>query len=96
MSANPATVYTTLVAIGIVMSVILALLLVFSTNAFVILFALYVIAISIYNYVYLVRNPGQATDVNYNVNKFIALFNIALCGCVVILSIVFATIFVRR
>lgn len=86
------TVYAILVSIGIIMAVLLTLLLTFNITAFVILFSLYVIGISVYYYVYLVRNPGKKDDTNYNANKYISIYNMGLSGLVVLLTIIFAAV----
>lgn len=81
------SVYTILIALGFLLSIVLSLVLVFSENIFIVLIALYIIGTSIYTYVYFARNPSQKHDINYNVNKYITLFNISLSGFLLILMI---------
>lgn len=79
------SVYTILIALGFLLSIVLSLVLIFSENIFIVLIALYIIGTSIYTYVYLRRN--EKNDINYNVNKYISLFNISLSGFLLILMI---------
>ena len=87
---SESAVYATLASIVIIMSIVMTLLLIFSKTAFIITFALYLVGISIYSYVYFVRNPKN--DINHNVNKLISIFNIGLGGAVVLLAIIFPLI----
>ena len=88
---NDAVVYATLVGIVITLSIVLALLLVFSSQMFIIMFAIYLIGISIYYFVYLARNPPKSHDINYDVNKYISIYNMGVGGFVIILGIILAT-----
>lgn len=85
---SESAIYATLVSIVIILSITLALLMVFSLNAFVVLFALYIMGISIYTYVYFNKNQ-KTNDINYNISKLISIFNIGLGGAVVLLAIIF-------
>lgn len=89
---NNAPVYATIVSIAIIVSILLVLLLIFNMNAFIIAFALYIIGVSIYSYVYFVKNPPKNDDINYNVNKYISIFNFSLSGFIIIMAIAFMSI----
>lgn len=86
---NTTPVYATIVSIAIIVSILMVLLLIFNINAFVFAFALYIIAVSIYTYVYLVRNPPKHEDINYNVSKYISIFNFSISGFIIVMAIVF-------
>lgn len=84
---NTSGVYAILASISIIISIVLAMLLVFHPPSFIVLLALYILAISIYGYVYFRRNPKNG-DINYDVNKLIAIFNIGLGSSIVLLGII--------
>lgn len=82
-----ATVYTILIAIGFLLSIVLSLVLLFSENTFIILIALYLIGISIYTFVYFSKNEKK-NDINFKINKYLNIFNIGISTFLLILMIV--------
>ena len=86
-------VYAILVSVAIIMSIVLAMLLVFHPPSFIVVLALYIIGVSIYSYVYFRRNPNTGSDqINYDVNKLITIFNIGLGCAILIIGIIVPTI----
>ena len=86
-------VYAILVSVAIIVSIVLAMLLVFHPPSFIVMLALYIIGVSIYGFVYFKRNPNTGSDkTNYDVNKLITIFNIGLGSVIILLGIIVPSI----
>lgn len=88
-SKKKTAVYITLVSIGVVLTTLFVMMLSINVKIFILLIILYLIAFSIYNFVYLMMNKKLLDkDVRYDVAMYTSLFNIFFGASIFLLTIV--------
>jgi len=88
--AKKTTIYITLVCIGVVLTTLFVMMLTYNVRVFVLLLILYLIAFSIYTFVFLmIKRNTLKDDIRYDIANYTSLFNIFFGSCIFILGVVF-------
>jgi len=91
MSEGKSTaIYITLVCVGVVLTTVFVMMLMYNTRIFMLLLILYLIGYSIFIFVFLMLKKQQLKDdIRYDVGKYVSLFNMFFGASVFILTVVF-------